>query len=66
MTVWPDGGEGAPIPPVALAMTNWIEVSSMNGVAIGALWLIGIFRLLSTVRSGPCLLLLGLKAQLSP
>ncbi|KAL1751404.1 hypothetical protein FB107DRAFT_251498 [Schizophyllum commune] len=27
MTVWPDGGEGAPIPPVALAMTNWIEAA---------------------------------------
>ncbi|KAL1704112.1 hypothetical protein EV121DRAFT_206481 [Schizophyllum commune] len=27
MTVWPDKGEGAPIPPVALAMTNWIEAA---------------------------------------
>ncbi|KAL1748676.1 hypothetical protein HDZ31DRAFT_29130 [Schizophyllum fasciatum] len=28
MSVWPDSGEGgAPIPPVALAMTNWIEAA---------------------------------------
>ncbi|KAI5889662.1 uncharacterized protein SCHCODRAFT_0236724 [Schizophyllum commune H4-8] len=27
MTVWPDDGQGAPIPPVALAMTNWIEAA---------------------------------------